>query len=57
MAPFTVMGAARALRGGAVTSVQLAEQVLKRASMVEAQVPRLPDPRLGWVVAGGGRGR
>ncbi len=38
MAPFTVMGAARALRGGAVTSVQLAEQVLKRASMVEAQV-------------------
>ena len=38
MAPFTIMDAARALRGGAVTAVGLAEQVLKRASMVEAQV-------------------
>ena len=36
--PFTIMGAARALRSGAVTAVGLAEQVLKRASMVEAQV-------------------
>ena len=38
MTPFTIAGAARALREGSVTSVQLAEQVLKRAAMVEAQV-------------------
>lgn len=38
MAPFTIMGAAQALRSGAATAVGLAEQVLKRASMVEAQV-------------------
>ena len=38
MTPFTIAGAAGALREGSVTSVQLAEQVLKRAAMVEAQV-------------------
>ena len=38
MTPFTIAGAAGALRDGSVTSVQLAEQVLKRAAMVEAQV-------------------
>ena len=34
----TIAGAARALRDGSATSVELAEQVLERTSMVEAQV-------------------
>ena len=38
MAPLTIAGAARALRDGAVSSVGLAEQILERTSMVEAQV-------------------
>ena len=38
MTPFTITGAARALRDGSTTAVRLAEQVLKRAAMVEAQV-------------------
>ena len=37
--PFTtIVGAARALRNGSTTSVGLAEQVLQRTSMVEAQL-------------------
>ena len=38
MVPLTIAAAARALRDGAVSSVRLAEQVLERTSMVEAQV-------------------
>ena len=38
MEPFSLTGAARALRDGSTTSVRLAEQVLERAAMVEAQV-------------------
>ena len=38
MEPFSIHGAARALRDGSTTSVQLTEQVLARCSMVEAQV-------------------
>ena len=38
MAFTTIAGAARALRTGRVTSVGLAEQVLERTSMVEAQL-------------------
>ena len=38
MEPFSISGAGRALRDGSTTSVQLAEWVLARSSMVEAQV-------------------
>ena len=38
MAPFSIGAAGRALRDGSTTSVRLAEQVLARCSMVEAQV-------------------
>ena len=38
MEPFSITGAARALREGSTTSARLAEQVLARCSMVEAQV-------------------
>ena len=38
MSSHTLVGAARALRDGSTTSVRLAEQVLDRAAMVEAQV-------------------
>ena len=38
MDSFSLTGAARALRDGSITAVRLAEQVLARVSMVEAQV-------------------
>lgn len=38
MGSFSITAAGRALREGATTSVRLAEQVLERSSMVEAQV-------------------
>ena len=38
MESFSLTGAARALREGSTTSVRLAEQVLARSAMVEAQV-------------------
>ncbi|MDE0171215.1 MAG: Asp-tRNA(Asn)/Glu-tRNA(Gln) amidotransferase subunit GatA [bacterium] len=38
MGRFSIRGAARALRDGSTTAAQLAEQVLARCSMVEAQV-------------------
>ena len=38
MEPFSIAAAGRALRDGSTTSVELAEQVLQRSSMVEAQV-------------------